>query len=279
MNNMPGLRVIPGSITTIRADGERWLFHDLDDAQFLWADRKAAGGALEMAQMNGHGNPVLCCVASKTGSIVVSGSSDNSLRVWDIMNGRCAGTLLGHSRPVLCCDIHPNGKTIMSGSHDTEIRFWDSDADTIAAGGQPKLECVLEIPAAHMKPVRCAKFSPDGSWLASGSYDKSLRLWTMRGHNAVVMEGHRGTVRAISWHPYAPYLVSGGEDKQILVWDVANVSESPAKVSEPPTPTIINAHAAAVATIAFSPSEFCPDTHLHPTNSHISVPVTLYLYQ
>merc|ERR1712166_1488476 len=54
MNSMPGLRVIPGSITTIKSDGDQWAFHDLDDAQFLWADRKAHGGALEMAQMNGH---------------------------------------------------------------------------------------------------------------------------------------------------------------------------------------------------------------------------------
>jgi len=253
LNNMPGLRVIPGSITTVKSDANCWKFHDLDDAQFLWADRKAQGGALEMAQMNGHGNPVLCCVASRSGSIVVSGSADNSLRVWDIMNGRCAGTLHGHERPVLCCDISPNGETIVSGSHDAEIRFWKSDAERIAAGEPPDLQCTLEIPGAHLKPVRCVKYSADGVWLASGSYDKSVRLWTKSGHNATEMIGHKGTVRALSWHPYAQVLASAGEDKKILFWDCSGISASPSRMSDPPTPTVLVAHEAAVVTVAYSP--------------------------
>eukprot|EP00658_Telonema_sp_P-2_P022450 TRINITY_DN18974_c0_g1_i2.p1 TRINITY_DN18974_c0_g1~~TRINITY_DN18974_c0_g1_i2.p1 ORF type:complete len:761 (+),score=164.03 TRINITY_DN18974_c0_g1_i2:224-2506(+) len=258
MNSIPGLRVIPGSITTLKADGERWEFHDLDDAQFLWADRGSAAGAssfLEMAQMNGHGNPVLCCVASRSTSIVVSGSADNSLRVWDIKHKRCAGTLLGHSRPVLCCDISPDGQLIVSGSHDAELRFWDPQADAIDKGEQADAKCVLEIPSAHMKPVRCAKFSPDGNWVASGSYDKTVRLWTKRGFNAVVMEGHKGTVRSVAWHPYSAVVASAGEDKKILIWDVSGISEARSKMCEAPVPVVVdNAHNAAVATIQFAPS-------------------------
>jgi len=95
---------------------------------------------------------------------IVSGSRDNTLRLWDT-SGKLLHTLNGHTSDVTALAFSPDGKYIVSGSNDNTLRLWDTKG---------KLLVTLN---GHTNDVTALGFSPDGKYIVSGSSDNTLRLW------------------------------------------------------------------------------------------------------
>jgi WD40 repeat protein len=124
--------------------------------------------------------PVYCVAWNTAGTQIVTGSRDNSLKIWDA----AAGTLVkdlkaykekeadkGHRDPVFCAAFSPDGKTIASGSAGTErvIKLWDANTGTVIRdfvnpnikpppGGNPQ---------SHPGWVYGVRFTSDGKYLVS----------------------------------------------------------------------------------------------------------------
>ncbi|MCV3217343.1 AAA-like domain-containing protein, partial [Plectonema radiosum NIES-515] len=79
----------------------------------------------ETNTLTGHSSSVWSVAFSSDGKTVASGSSDNTIKIWDISTGKLIRTLTGHSSSVSSVAFSSDGKTVASGSSDNTIKIWD----------------------------------------------------------------------------------------------------------------------------------------------------------
>eukprot|EP00301_Raphidiophrys_heterophryoidea_P014500 c22923_g1_i1.p1 GENE.c22923_g1_i1~~c22923_g1_i1.p1 ORF type:complete len:534 (-),score=129.76 c22923_g1_i1:160-1761(-) len=85
---------------------------------------------------------------------------------------------------------------------------------------RPVTRCTGTLPG-HTDAVLHCSFSPDGSLLASGSGDTTLRIWDVFTHTPKhILKGHKHWIQATAWCPNGKYLASGSANGDLRVWDV-----------------------------------------------------------
>ena len=160
--------------------------------------------------LEGHWSAVNSVCFSPDGTLLASGSSDATIRLWDVKTGNRLHTLTGHRYGVYSVSFSPDGSLLASGSRDDTIRLWD-----VKTGKR------LHTLTGHNDNVRSVSFSPDGSLLASGSSDDTMGLWDVKtGSHLRTLTGDRGDVLSVSFSPDGSLLASGRLDRTIRLWDV-----------------------------------------------------------
>ncbi|HEX8185347.1 MAG TPA: WD40 repeat domain-containing protein, partial [Blastocatellia bacterium] len=102
----------------------------------------------------------------------------------------------------------------------------------------------LVIQNGHSDTIRVIVFSPDGNTIASGSTDKTIRLWNAGDGKLIrTIEGHFDSITSLAFHPDGTKLVSGSLDKTVKLWD-ANTGRLIRSFTD---------HDLAVDAVAFSP--------------------------
>ncbi|NEO48805.1 MAG: hypothetical protein F6K55_33815, partial [Moorea sp. SIO4A3] len=163
----------------------------------------------ERNRLQGHTDKVYGIAFSPDGKQIISGSSDNTVRLWDTETGLPLHTLEGHTDKVNDIAFSRDGKQILSGSGDNTVRLWDTET------GQ-----TLHTFVGHTDIVNDIAFSPDGKQILSGSSDNTVRLWdTETGQTLHTLEGHTLPVNDIAFSPDGKQILSGSFDNTVRLWD------------------------------------------------------------
>ncbi len=80
---------------------------------------------LPVLTLQGHTDCVDCCTVFANDTRALSGSFDETLKVWDLSNGEELDTLQGHTDYVKCCTVFANDTRALSGSDDKTLKVWD----------------------------------------------------------------------------------------------------------------------------------------------------------
>jgi hypothetical protein len=146
---------------------------------------------------------------SPDGRRIVTGSGDQTAKVWDARTGSPQLELNGHTSTVLSVAFSPDGRRIVTGSGDQTAKVWD------ARTGWPLLEL-----KGHEGQVQSAAFSPDGTRIVTGSQDLTAKVWDARtGSPPLELKGHTGRVFNAAFSPDGRRIVTGSQDLTAKVWD------------------------------------------------------------
>jgi len=152
---------------------------------------------------------VFSVAISPDGKLLVAGTGDGELRLWNTVNATPLYTFHGHTDWIRSVVFSPSGNTIASGSEDQTVRLWNVETG----------EC-LGILKGHSSRIYAVAFSPDERTLASGSDDHTVRLWDVKTKECQgILRGHKGMVYSVAFSPSGDLVASSSGDQTIRLWD------------------------------------------------------------
>eukprot|EP00172_Hildenbrandia_rubra_P000235 Plantae.Rhodophyta-Hildenbrandia_rubra.ctg11063.p1 GENE.Plantae.Rhodophyta-Hildenbrandia_rubra.ctg11063~~Plantae.Rhodophyta-Hildenbrandia_rubra.ctg11063.p1 ORF type:complete len:526 (+),score=112.48 Plantae.Rhodophyta-Hildenbrandia_rubra.ctg11063:566-2143(+) len=166
--------------------------------------------------MYGHTGHVLGLDVDEETNVIISASSDHSIRTWDMTTGRRIDTLYGHAGWVHAVAFSKTGQRAVSASGDKTVKLWD-------LGTSRGRGCCLTTLDGHDAGVTSVQIDEDNI-LVSGSLDKTLRRYDLNsgsgsaGASGTVIPGHESGVYCLQFWRHG--LASGGGDSLVRMHDL-----------------------------------------------------------
>jgi len=137
----------------------------------VWHPLQASGGKIlkdsePLHTLTGHAHIVPSLAMSADSELLVSGSWDQTIKIWHLKTGKLIRTLKGHKDKVCAIALTPDEQIIASASADRTIKLWHLETGEL-----------LATFTGHSHTVTALAFTDSGEMLVSGSLDKTIKIW------------------------------------------------------------------------------------------------------
>ncbi|KAH3679327.1 hypothetical protein WICMUC_001067 [Wickerhamomyces mucosus] len=211
-------------------------------------------------KQQGHFDSTNALAYSPDGSRIVTASDDGKIKIWDIVSGFCLATFEEHTSAVTAVKFAKKGQVMFSSSLDGTVKAWDliryrnfrtfvsterikynalavdPSGEVICASSLDTYEIyiwsvqtaqLVDTLAGHTGPVSCLAFGVENSVLASASWDKTIRVWSLFGRSQHVEPFEvNSDVLAIAMRPDSKEVAVSTLHGQIQFWDIENAKQS-----------------------------------------------------
>jgi WD40 repeat protein len=246
-------------------DGQFLVSGSWDNSAKVWAVSDTSGqpALQELRTLEAHDDAVLSVALSPDGQTIATGSWDNRIWLWDLRTGQRLRLLVGHSGGIVSLAFSADGQHLASGSEDRAARVWDvgtgrpelalpgpesnvtfiafaggTGAGQLAVADQTGTIRLWDLDAigqrdelatlrGHQRPVNGLSFNPAADQLASGSWDKSVRLWDMQTKTQRVLTAagdFTNSVTAVRFNADGSELAAASKDGTVRKWTMADGS-------------------------------------------------------
>ncbi len=232
--------------------------------------------------LTGHAASVRSVAFSPDNQTIVTGSDDNTIKLWHLGSGTLIRTFTPQSgfrrrdaTWFTSVVISPDGQTLVSGSLDKSIKLWHMNSGNLIRNINGHSDSIYTIAISqngqilvsgsrdntikvwdlftsklirtltgHSDLVHAVVLSPNGQTIVSGSRDNTIKVWNLlTGKLERTFTGHLDAVRTVAINPDGNILASGSNDNTIHLWDIANGTMIGA----------LEGHSNWVTTVAISP--------------------------
>ena len=171
---------------------------------------------------------------SPSGARIVTGSWDNTIKVWDVETASAVLKLEGQHKGYVNSVVYsPEGDAILSAGDDGTAVLWNAQTGAF----ERRFE-------GHTSRVRSATFSPDGTMVLTASNDRTAKLWERATGKLIrTFSGHQQAILCAGFSNDGRLIATGGEDGTARLWDAqtGDLLET------------LQGHIASVTGVVFSP--------------------------
>jgi periodic tryptophan protein 2 len=194
-------------------DGQR-IITTADDGKIKVWDVKSGFCIVTFTE---HTSGVTACEFAKKGNVLFTSSLDGSIRAWDLIRYRNFRTFTAPTRlSFSCLAVDPSGEVVCAGSLDSfDVHIWSVQT------GQ-----LLDQLSGHEGPVSTLAFAPNGGVVVSGSWDHTVRIWSIfsRTQTSEPLQ-LQADVLDVAFRPDSLQLAVSTLDGQLTFWSVSEAEQ------------------------------------------------------
>jgi pre-mRNA-processing factor 19 len=172
-----------------------WAFHNVETGKTL----------LQVTDVDD--SPLTCVMFHPDGLILVTGTEDSLIRVWDIKSLKNVATFRGHKGAIADLKFSENGYYLATSAQDNALKLWDLRG--------PKNINTMQMDS-H---VLSLDFDYSGKYLAA-AIGREIRTFTSKPPNdhVLTLDEHTSDVTCVKWGKDAQFLVSTSMDRSLKFW-------------------------------------------------------------
>ncbi|KAI9780095.1 MAG: hypothetical protein M1816_003180 [Peltula sp. TS41687] len=241
---------------TINKSGEWLAFGSSKLGQLLVWEWQSETYVLKQ---QGHFDAMNALAYSPDGQRIITAADDGKVKVWDVSSGFCIATFTEHSSGVTACEFAKRGNVLFTASLDGSIRAWDliryrnfrtftaptrlsfsclavdSSGEVVCAGSLDSFDIhiwsvqngqLLDRLSGHEGPISSLSFSPTGGAIISGSWDHTVRIWSVfeRTQTSEPLQ-LQADVLCVAFRPDSKQLAVSTLDGQLTFWSTTEANQ------------------------------------------------------